>query len=138
MTYIKLLGTILFLLAAIHSNAQDNTFKTNTDSLQLPDVFPAFPGGAIEWQKFLQQNLNAEVPGDFGALAGQYTVKVKFIVDVDGTVSSIEPVTKLGFGMETEVIRVIKKSGKWEPGLLNGRPIKTYMVQAVIFRINDE
>lgn len=134
--YIKLLG-IVFLMLAIDLRAQNSNDSTRIDTLQMPDVFPAFPGGAIEWQKFLQRNLNPEVPVDFGALGGQYIVKVKFIVDVDGTVSSIEPVTKLGFVMETEVIRVIQKSGKWEPGLLNGKPIKTYMVQAVIFRIDD-
>lgn len=125
-------------MLTINVRAQNSSDTTKLDTLQLPDVFPAFPGGEVEWKNFLQRNLKPEVPVDFGALGGQYIVKVRFIVDVDGTVSSIEPVTKLGFGMETEVIRVIQKSGKWEPGLLNGKPIKAYLVQAVIFQINDE
>lgn len=138
MPFLKLLVIPFFLLTTIHSTAQNSTHETKTDSLLLLEVFPAFPGGAIEWQKFLQKNLNPEVPVDFGANAGHYIVKVRFIVNVDSTVSSIEALTKFGYGMETEVIRVILKSGKWIPGLLNGSPIKTYMVQPVIFVINDE
>ena len=105
MPFLKLLVIPFFLLTTIHSTAQNSTHETKTDSLLLPEVFPAFPGGAIEWQKFLQKNLNPEVPVDFGANVGHYIVKVRFIVNVDSTVSSIEALTKFGYGMETEVIR---------------------------------
>lgn len=137
MTYLKLLVVIFLLLNTIHSNAQ-NDVETHGDSLLLPEVFAAFPGGAIEWQKFLQRNLRPDVPIDNGAIAGQYRVQVRFIVDVDGSVSSIEALTKFGYGMEAELIRVILKSGKWTPGILKGKPIKSYMVQSVNFMVNDE
>lgn len=126
------------MLAIRHSTAQNITDTINADSLWLAEVSPAFPGGAVEWQKFLQKNLRPDVPIDNGAIAGQYRVQVKFIVDVDGSVSSIEALTKLGYGMEEELIRVILKSGKWTPGLLKGKPIKNYMVQSIIFMVNDE
>lgn len=126
-------------MITIHSTAQNGSVEGSIDSLLLlPDVYPTFPGGAIEWQKFLQRNLKPEVPMDNGAVAGLYTVQVKFIVDVDGSISTIEPLTKFGYGMEEEVTRVILKSGKWTPGLLKGKPIKAYMVQSVSFMINDE
>lgn len=138
MNYIRLLIVTFCLLITVQTNAQQIAAETKMDSLLLPEVLPSFPGGAIEWRKFLQRNLHPEVPIDNGALAGLYTVQVKFIVHVDGSVSSIEPITKFGFGMEEEVIRVILKSGKWTPGLLQGKPIKAYMVQSVTFMINDE
>lgn len=138
LTYIKLLVLIFLSLTTIHSNAQDNTDVINGDSLLLPDVLPAFPGGPAEWQKFLQRNLRPDVPIDNGASSGEYRVQVRFIVEVDGSISSIEALTKLGYGMEEEVIRVISKSGKWTPGLLKGEPIKSYMVQSIGFEIKDE
>lgn len=138
MNQLILIVVTISLLTTVQLNAQQIATETKMDSLFLPEVLPSFPGGAIEWRKFLQRNLKPEVPIDNGAIAGLYTVQVKFIVHVDGSVSSIEPLTKFGYGMEEEVIRVILKSGKWMPGLLQGEPIKAYMVQSVSFMINDE
>jgi protein TonB len=34
-----------------------------------------------------------------------------------------------------EAIRVIKKSGKWEPAVQNGRKVKSYKKQPITFRL---
>ena len=50
------------------------------------------------------------VPVRNKAKKGVYTIVVKFITTKDGTVSDVVAVTNYGYGMEAEVMRVIKKS----------------------------
>jgi periplasmic protein TonB len=88
-----------------------------------------------DWIKFLKNTLNANVPVDNGAPAGRYKVAVRFVVDVDGTVSDITPVTNVGFGMEQEAIRALKKAKKWEPAFQNGVHVKAYRTQFIVFEV---
>ncbi|MGG9963579.1 energy transducer TonB [Ferruginibacter sp. SUN106] len=98
----------------------------------------AFPGGLDGWKKYLMKNLKADVPEKNGAPAGYYTTVVKFIVSKDGTLTDIKAETKLGYGIEDEVIRVIEKSGKWIPAQQNGRVVNAYRRQPITFAVIDE
>ncbi|MGZ8557672.1 MAG: energy transducer TonB [Chitinophagaceae bacterium] len=97
-----------------------------------------FPGQEPAWHSFLQQNLNPSVPVDKGAKAGIYTVYIQFVVSKDGSISNIKPLTKHGYGMETEVMRIIRKSPKWVPAIQNGRTVNAYIKQPVTFQIEEE
>jgi periplasmic protein TonB len=94
---------------------------------------------AGNWENFLRKNLNSMVPVDNSAPAGRYKVAIRFVVDVDGTVSDITPLTNIGFGMEQEAVRVLKKAAKWEPAFQNNHHVKAYRTQIIIFEvIGDE
>jgi protein TonB len=90
-----------------------------------------------DWTKFLTRNLNPEVPVDNGAPAGKYNVLVQFVVDKEGNVSDITPLTNLGFGMEQEAIRVLKKAKGWKPGIQNGHEVKCYHKQPITFIVEE-
>jgi protein TonB len=66
----------------------------------------------------------------------QGTVMVQFIVDREGNVSDVEVVSgpETG-GLREEAIRVIQKSGKWTPAIQNGRKVKSYKRQPVVFKL---
>jgi protein TonB len=85
------------------------------------------------WEKFLYKHLNPQVPADNGAPAGSYTVSVKFVVDLEGNVSQVTPLTNHGFGMENEALRVLKKATKWEPAVQNGYKVPAYRIQKITF-----
>jgi len=102
------------------------------------DVEANFPGGESAWRSYLEQNLNATTPVDHGAPAGSYTVWVQFIVGKDGKISDIKMLTHHGYGMETEVIRILRKSPPWSPAEQNGRYVKAYRKQPVTFVVIDE
>ncbi|MEI9909194.1 MAG: T9SS type A sorting domain-containing protein [Bacteroidota bacterium] len=99
---------------------------------------PSFPGGQTGWRKFLERNLNPSLPVDNGASAGTYTVYVQFIVDQQGHISDIKALTEHGFGMEEEVIRVLKSGPVWVPGMKNGKAIKAFKKQPVTFQVIEE
>jgi TonB family protein len=102
------------------------------------DIEAEFPGGLSGWKDFVINNLDPGVPANKGAPVGQYTVVVRFIVDKDGSVTGIKALTNYGYGMEAEVIRMIKRSPKWTPAQQGGRFVKAYRQQPVTFVVQEE
>lgn len=90
------------------------------------------------WKQYLERNLVPDIPVNNSAPAGRYSVEVKFVVDVEGHVSDIVALTKHGYGMEDEAIRVIRKSAKWEPAVFEGRMVKAYRRQLITFVVEGE
>ena len=91
-----------------------------------------------DWKKFLERNLNPEVPVNNSAPEGRYSVVVRFVVDKEGNVSDIEPLTNHGYGMEQEAVRVLRKAAKWEPAFQNGIHVKAYRRQVVVFEVTTD
>ena len=101
-----------------------------------------FPGGQEAWNKYLQRNLNSEVPKDNGAPSGRYTVEVSFTVDKEGNISSVSGILASGgnndYGTIEEAIRVIKRGPKWKPGVQNGIQVKSRKKQRITFLITED
>jgi hypothetical protein len=62
-------------------------------------------------------------------------VVVQFIVNTDGTIIDIKPLTDHGFGMEEEAVRVISRGPKWNPAIQGGKQVKAYRRQPVTFQV---
>ncbi len=88
-----------------------------------------------DWSSYISSNLDPSVPVTSGAPYGRYTVSVKFAVDKDGSIRDIKPQTKYGFGMEQEVVRILRKSPKWNPALMLGQPVKAWRIQPITFEV---
>ncbi len=102
------------------------------------DVEASFPGGVKGWEDFLRKNLNASIPVDQGAPAGRYTIFVQFLVDKDGNTSDFKQLTRHGFGMEKEVLRVLKLTGKWNPAYVDGKAVAAYRKQPITFVVEEQ
>ena len=139
----RLLATLLacllsFCLFAQTSEEDVQVLDTTTRIFEKVEIEAEYPGKLNGWRKYLEKNLNASVPVDNGAPIGLYTVIVQFIVDKQGNISGVKALTNLGYGMETEVLRVINKSGSWEPAMQKGKPVKAYRKQPVTFVVMDD
>jgi periplasmic protein TonB len=100
---------------------------------QEVEIESTFPGGQKEWVKFLQKNLKADTPAKNGAKAGRYTVVVRFVVGKDGKLSDFVIENNAGYGTGEEVVRMLKKSPKWNPGIQNGTLVSSVKKQPVTF-----
>jgi periplasmic protein TonB len=130
--------TILLLCIILKGEAQQKVLIV--DSTYSPftrvEVEAEYPRVASEWTKYLQKNLNPNVPLDNKAPKGRYVVKVRFIVAKDSTISDVVAETNHGYGMEQEVVRVIKKDKpSWVPAKQNGYVAKAYRRQSVTFLV---
>jgi periplasmic protein TonB len=86
-------------------------------------------------EKIFAKNLNPNVPADNKARRGRYMVVVRFIVAKDGSISEVVAETNHGYGMEKEVVRVIKIGPKWTPAMQNGNVVKAYRRQPITFLV---
>jgi TonB-dependent SusC/RagA subfamily outer membrane receptor len=106
--------------------------KTIAEKAITPAIFN---GGEAAWRKYLERNLNSNIPIVNKASPGRYTVSIQFIVNPDGTLSDIKALSRIGFGMEEEVIRVIKNGPNWIPAMQNGKAVSSYKTQPVTFSV---
>jgi len=93
-----------------------------------------YPGGTAAWQRFLNKNLRFSQEAIDNEIQG--AVVVQFIVDQEGNVSNVEAISGPE-ELRAEAVRVIKKSGQWTPAIQNGRKVKSYKRQPIIFRLQD-
>lgn len=61
---------------------------------------------------------------------------VEFVVDKEGNVSNVQAISGPEV-LKQEAIRVIKKSGKWNPGNQNGRMVNSYKKQPIVVQLQS-
>ena len=127
--YHPLIYLLILLLPGLHAFAQDSTSVTHTRA----GSNAGFPKDSSAWEGYLRRNIDTTVPFRNKAKKGTYTVVVKFIISKDGAVSDVLPVTHYGYGMEAEVMRVLKKSPRWVPAQQNSRPVFEYHTVSFTF-----
>ena len=96
------------------------------------EIESMYPGGAAAWQRYLIKTLRYPQEAQDNEVQG--AVVVQFIVDKTGTVSDVEAVSGPQ-ELRDEAVRVIKRSGKWTPAVQNGRQVKSYKKQPIVFRL---
>lgn len=99
------------------------------------EIESEYPGGAAAWQRYLNRNLRYPQEAIDNEVQG--AVVVQFIVDKEGNVSDVEAISGPQ-ELRAEAVRVIKKSGKWTPAVQNGRQVKSYKKQPIVFRLESE
>lgn len=97
-----------------------------------------FPGGLPQWTKYLERNLNRDLPVENGAPPGKYTVVVSFIVSKDGSISDVSAENDPGYGTKAEAMRVINKGPHWKPAVQNGRNVIYRHKQSITFQVSEE
>jgi protein TonB len=119
----------LFLVIAFFSfllvDAQEQISQLQEKIYQMDgvDVKPEYPGGIMEFNKFIDKNFSA--PEKEGL---NEKVVVAFIIEMDGNISNISVVQDIGYGSREEAVRVVKESKKWIPAQKEGKPVR------VVFR----
>ena len=99
------------------------------------DIPAEFPGGINKARQFLADNI--QYPDEAVENGVNGTLQVKFTIELDGSISNIEVVKKLGYGCDEEVIRVLKRMPKWTPAKLKGQFVRSYFTMPVSFRTTD-
>lgn len=95
--------------------------EVKQDSIYIvADKMPEYPGGINAFRQFIAENyINPKTDKNIKG-----TIVLTFVIEPDGSLSSIKVIRDLGYGTGAEAVRVLKKSKKWKPGVQNGRPIR--------------
>lgn len=119
----------------VEAPKQDEDYDKIFTVVQIP---AEFPGGLPAWAKYLERNLNRDLPVENGAPAGKYTVVVSFIVDKNGGISDVVAENDPGYGTKAEAVRVITKGPKWKAAVQNGRNVIYRHKQSITFQVSEE
>ncbi|WP_300673678.1 energy transducer TonB [Soonwooa sp.] len=105
-------------------NAVEVKPAVNTNEVYAEvDQAAEYPGGSNAFRKYVSENIDSSnMEGE-----GQLTVKLKFIVERDGSVSDVKVVQKSGNSdFDNEAVSVVKRQKKWKPAKLNGENVRSY------------
>jgi len=100
------------------------------------EIESEYPGGPAAWLRYLNKNFHYPEPAMANEIQG--VVMVQFIVDKEGNVSDVQAISgPAEGGLREEAVRVIRKSGRWIPAIQNGRQVKSYKKQPVVFKLES-
>jgi protein TonB len=119
----------------ITTTVKSDTSKTaiNADSTFIKvEIESEFPGGLSGWSDFLQQNLT--YPRKAVRKEIQGTVVLQFIVCTDGTVCDIEAISGPD-ELREAAVAALKKTPNWIPAIQDGRNVKSYKKQPIVYRL---
>lgn len=101
--------------------------------LSWNDKESEFKGGTAKWQRYLLKNM--KYPERAYNIKKDGMVVVQFVVNKDGGTEEIDIFHSVEYSLDKEAVRVIRKSPKWIPAFQNGRIVKSYKRQPVIFKL---
>jgi TonB family protein len=109
----------------------DSFGKKENDSFYTSES--EYPGGIKRWQAYLYRQLEYPRRALDEKITGH--VRINFIVDEDGNIQFDFILKSREYSLDQESIRIIKESGKWNPGKKNGINCKSYKSQQINFDI---
>lgn len=127
----------------------DSLFATSlpADSVSAPssadrlylvaEPMPSFKGGDVgDFCRWVQ--VRVVYPDEAIAYGIEGRVTLAFVVERDGTLSGIEPLTSPDPVLSDAVIRVVRQSPRWTPGMLEGEPVRVRLSVPVEFNLQTD
>jgi periplasmic protein TonB len=115
-------------------HASDRNRKDNADTANSKES--EYPGGQRQWYYYLAHNLKYPERAINKEIQGQ--VEIGFVVDENGNVKDPYIHKSVEYSLDQASIKLIKDSGKWDPGVKNGVNVKSFKVQPVIFKLESQ
>ena len=110
-----------------------NVDPNNPLNFHIVEDLPKYPGGAVEFMKWLTRNL--QYPATARARKTQGKVVAVFYVEKDGSITGINDTQSLSPECDREALRVLRKMPKWEPGIQNDQPCRTKVCIPIVFKL---
>ena len=105
----------------------------NPLNFHIVEDLPQYPGGAVEFMKWLTRTL--QYPKKARELKRQGKVVAVFYVEKDGSITGISVTQSLSPECDREALRVLRKMPKWEPGIQNDQPCRTKVCIPIVFKL---
>ena len=90
-----------------------------------PEIAASYTKGEKKLFEYIEDNINKKTVLENGAPKGDYNIKIRFIVGIDGSAYDFIPESKNGFGLEDETIKFLRQS---KNGNLQNKITEKYML----------
>lgn len=111
----------------------DETGDNSGGVYLFPSNMPEFPGGFKNLNRWLSSHI--KYPNEAVEVGLEGRVYLNFIIDSDGSISSVSITRGVDKVLDDEAIRVVKSMPKWKPGLQNGHPVKVSYNMFITFKL---
>ncbi|WP_195654127.1 energy transducer TonB [Bacteroides sp. 1001136B_160425_E2] len=100
-----------------------------------PEVKAEFPGGKKALFNYLSKTTSK-----YSSSHEQGNIRIRFIVEKDGSISHpyiIKDISPLGKNLffRKAALEILKQMPKWEPGLKDGKPVRSYYTLSIMFKL---
>lgn len=113
---------LIMLLAFVSVNAYSQSDDADNDVYNMVDQSAKFQDGYNSIIKFVQENIKYPAEAQENNVHGKLMVSV--IVEKDGSLSDIKIKKGLGYGLDEEIVRIIKMMPKWQPAQHKGKAVR--------------
>ena len=113
--------------------------KADTVAKELPvpgEVESSFAGGPKGWAQYLNKNFTYPQRAQSAKVSGK--IVLQFIVDQTGKVEEPEIFKSAEYSLDEEALRIIQRSPAWLPASKDGKLLKSWKLQPVIFMLMDK
>lgn len=117
----------------VNWNPNEEPDYNEVNEFDRVDEKPTFPGGESAMKSFLRSNIKYPIVAQEDGVQG--CVFVQFIIEKDGSISDVKISRSDAPSLNGEAMRVIKAMPKWNPGKLNGIPVRVKNEVPVVFRL---
>ena len=114
-------------------DGDDDYDEPITEAITFAEVMPEFIGGMDKMYKYLGNHL--ETTQCFREMGVSQTMYVQFVVEEDGSISSIDIPRELGCGMDSMAKKVVANMPKWKPGKQGGKTVRVRYTLPIKFKI---
>lgn len=97
------------------------------------EVMPEFPGGMQGLFEYMQNNVNYPKEAKNQKIEGR--VIVSFIVEKDGSISEVHPLTAVHPLLDKEAMRLVNEMPRWKPGTEKGKAVRVSFALPVSFKL---
>jgi protein TonB len=113
---------LIMLLAFVSVNAYSQSDDADNDVYNMVDQSAKFQDGYNSIIKFVQENIKFPAEAQENNVHGKLMVSV--VVEKDGSLSDIKIKKGLGYGLDEEIVRIIKMMPKWQPAQHKGKTVR--------------
>ena len=122
---------LIMLLAFVSVNAYSQSDDADNDVYNMVDQSAKFQDGYNSIIKFVQENIKFPAEAKENNVHGRLMVSV--VVEKDGSLSNITVKKGLGYGLDEEIVRIIKMMPKWQPAQHKGKTVRQLQTIVIPF-----
>jgi protein TonB len=110
---------------------QTTTIQNANGVVSNPDVPPSFPGGEAALENYIARHQEYPLVAFQNEIKG--TVKLKFVIEADGTIGGISVIQSVGYGCDESAVDLVSRMPKWIPGKKSGANVRCAVILPLTF-----
>ena len=121
---------IVFIAFALNVSGQ----SSGQNNKQVQDSGRHMPVATFDLNKYISENM--QYPDSAKAHNIEGRVVVKFVVDVDGSITDCKIMKGIDKDCDDEALRVVRAMPRWKPGTIDGKPVKVFFTLPIVFKLD--